>query len=222
MTRRARPVRRRLLVAAGVVGLAGVLALSVPWAWLRLATRDVRLDASDPVPPRPVAIVLGAGVTADGSPTPFLAQRVAVAADLYRRGTVRALLMSGDHSRNDYDEVEAMAALARRLGVPDPAIVLDHAGFDTYSSCYRARHVWGLERAVVVTQPFHLARAVWLCDRLGVDVVGVGTAADPVPQTTQGELREVPAAAKAVLDVVLRRRPTFPGPVEHTLDGLSG
>lgn len=210
------------MVTLALAAALGLLALLGPWAWLRWTTRDARLDAAGAVPQRPVALVLGAGITADGSPTPFLAERVSVAADLYRRGTVRALLMSGDHSTTDHDEVEAMAALARRLGVPDAAIVLDHAGFDTYSSCYRARSVWGLRRVVVVTQPFHLPRAVWLCDRLGVEAVGVATGSDPVPETSAGEVREVPAATKAVLDVVLRRTPTFPGPVESALTGLSG
>ncbi|MDQ1287694.1 MAG: hypothetical protein QG622_1259, partial [Actinomycetota bacterium] len=159
---------RRLVV--GTLCL-GAVALA-PAGFVRVSTAGaIHHDVAD-VDGTPVAIVLGAGVDAAGRPSPFLAQRVEVGADLYRAGRVKALLMSGDNSRKNYDEVGAMAAEALRLGVPSSAIVTDHAGFDTYSSCYRARSVWGISRAVVVSQPFHLPRAVWICRELGIDAQG--------------------------------------------------
>ena len=214
--------RRRVVrwVAAGL-GTA-LVAVGGPWLLVRLTTTGDRYAVQDAVPGAPVGLVLGAGVNADGTASAFLTERVSVAAQLYRRGTVRALLMSGDNSRQGYDEVGVMAKLAQGFGVPASAIVLDHAGFDTYSSCYRARQVFGLHRAVIVTQPFHLPRALWLCDSLGVASVGVATGSDPQGATVYGELRELPAAGKAVLDVVFHRTPTFPGPVEHSFDGLDG
>lgn len=129
--------------------------------------------------------------------------------------------MSGDHSRVDHDEVTAMAAAAEAAGVPASAIVADHAGFDTYSSCYRARSVWGLDRVIVVSQGFHLPRAVWLCQQLGLDADGVA-AGDAGHRSTAGygALREVLAVDKAVLDVVRHRSPRFPGPPEHAFDHL--
>jgi vancomycin permeability regulator SanA len=206
-------------------GLALVTAGAAAVLGPSLAVRaDVRSGLhTDPaaVRPAPVAIVLGAGIDGNGNPSPFLSERIAVAADLYHLGRVRALLMSGDHSRTNYDEVAAMSAAAQGLGVPASAIVLDHAGFDTYSSCYRARSVWGIERAVVVTQPFHLARAVWLCRQLGVDADGAATPEDHVSATDWGRVREVPATGKSVLDVWLDRTPTFPGPREHALDAVN-
>jgi vancomycin permeability regulator SanA len=170
----------------------------------------------------PVALVLGAGLQGDGTPAPFLAQRVAVGADLYRSGQVSALLMSGDNSRQGYDEVTAMSLAAMRLGVPASAIALDYAGFDTYSSCYRARSVFGVRKAVVVSQPFHLPRAVWTCQALGVEVVGASTVADHSPTTARGWVREVPAVAKAMVDVTRGRQPLFAGPREHVLDAVTG
>ena len=214
--------RRRVVRWIGVALAAALVAVGGPWLLVRLATAGDRYAVRDAVPAAPVGLVLGAGVNADGTASAFLTERVSVAAELYHRGTVRALLMSGDNSRAGYDEVGVMSRLAQGFGVPASAIVLDHAGFDTYSSCYRARQAFGLHRAVIVTQPFHLPRAVWLCDALGVASVGVSTGADPEGATLYGELRELPAAGKAVLDVVIHRTPTFPGPVEHSFDGLAG
>lgn len=202
-------------------GLAALVLLLVPPVVVWTSTASPAYAATDDVPRAPVAIVLGAGIEPNGEPSVFLRQRVSVAVRLYRQGTVRALLMSGDHSTADHDEVGVMAAEARRQGVPAGAIVEDHAGFDTYSSCYRARSVWGISRAVVVSQPFHLPRAVWLCRELGVDAVGVETERGPFGPTWYGRVREIPAIDKAFLDVGRGRVPHFPGPREHTLDAVN-
>lgn len=217
---RGRRGRRRGRTVAIVV-LAPLAFLLGPPISVTLGEGPHRYRLGDAVPRAPVALVLGAGLMPSGAPSTFLSQRVAVAARLYHEGTVRALLMSGDNSRPDYDEVGTMATLAQGLGVPENAVVTDHAGFDTYSSCYRARAVWGVSRAVVVTQPFHLARAVALCRALGVAAVGVQTAQLDTPTTWYSWAREVPAVHKAILDVLCRRTPRFPGPREHDLDAVN-
>jgi len=217
--RRPRLTRRRLVVL-GVVAAAALLAGGPPLVVAALTVGHLHAG-TDGVGRAPVALVLGAGVDGNGRPSTFLSERLQVAADLYRSGRVRALLMSGDHSRMDYDEVGTMTARAQELGVPASAIVQDHAGFDTYSSCYRARSVWGVSRAVVVTQPFHLTRAVWTCRALGIDAQGAGTADDDTSATWYGWVREVPAVDKAVVDVLRDRTPTFPGPREHALDAVN-
>ncbi len=126
------------------------------------------------VPAAPVALVLGAQVHADGSLSWVLADRVTAAVDLYSRGKVKKLLMSGDNSSTHYDEVTAMKNFAMNLGVPESAIALDYAGFSTYESCYRAQAIFGVTDAIVVTQGYHLPRAVYTCRKLGIQAVGLG------------------------------------------------
>jgi vancomycin permeability regulator SanA len=109
----------------------------------------------------------------DGEATPALDDRVEGAVELYRAGRVEHLLMTGDNSSADYDEVSVMRDLAIEQGVPTEAITRDHAGFDTRSSCYRARDVVGVRAAVLVTQDYHLSRALYSCRDLGIDAVGL-------------------------------------------------
>jgi vancomycin permeability regulator SanA len=215
-----RPSRRQVVVTAVAAVTVGVLA-ATPAVAITLSTQGVRFGQGERVPARPVALVLGAGLQPDGTLSGALAQRVDVAVRLYRAGLVRALLMSGDHSTVDHDEVDAMSSAAQAGGVPASAIVTDHAGFDTFSSCYRARHVFGVRGAVVVSQGWHLPRAVWLCRQQGIDAIGAATGASAPDVDLVGTVREVPADLKAVLDVASGRRPTFPGPVEHSLDAVN-
>jgi len=125
------------------------------------------------VPSRRVAIVFGAGLWRNGTATPVLIDRVTTAANLYLSGKVERLLMSGDNRFVDYNEPAVMRELALSLGVPDGAIVLDYAGRRSYDTCYRAKAIFGVNEAVLVTQAFHLPRALYLCNQLGVDSVGV-------------------------------------------------
>jgi len=110
---------------------------------------------------------------ADGRPTPALADRVWTAAALYKAGKVRKLLMSGDNRFINYNEPETMRQYALAQGVPDEDIVLDYAGRRTYDTCYRAEHIFGVQDAILVTQWFHLDRALYTCGKLGIDAVGV-------------------------------------------------
>jgi SanA protein len=132
-----------------------------------------RLFSRAAVPPERVAIVFGAGLRRDGSPTAVLRDRVETAAALYLSGKAEKLLMSGDNRFTDYNEPEAMRQYALGLGVPDGDIVLDYAGRRTYDTCYRARSIFGVERAILITQGFHLPRALFLCNALGIRATGV-------------------------------------------------
>ncbi|MGI5120687.1 SanA/YdcF family protein [Marinactinospora thermotolerans] len=187
--------------------------------WVRSSTSDSRFVPSE-VPERPVAIVLGAGLRADGTPTTLLARRLDIAAGLYHSERVHALLVSGDNSHDAYNETDAMRAYLVAAGVPEAKVVGDHAGFSTWESCARAREIFGVEAATVVTQAFHLPRAVALCRAAGIDTVGAADAsweARPTA-TAYGHLREFPAALKAALDAWLRPDPTFLGPRETGVD----
>ena len=155
-----------------MAGLAGALLLVVANGYVTRSAEGLAFDDVGQVPERPVAIVFGAGVV-NGQATPALADRVEGAVELYRQGRVSKLLMTGDNSHPDYDEVSVMRDLAIDQGVPAEAITRDHAGFDTRSSCYRARDVFGVRAAVLVTQDYHLPRALYTCRDLGIDAVGL-------------------------------------------------
>lgn len=124
-------------------------------------------------PSKRVAIVFGAGLTRSGHPTPILRDRVETGVQLYFAGKAQKLLMSGDNRSPDHDEPGAMRNYAVSLGVPADAIVLDNSGDRTYDTCYRARAIFGLNSALLVTQKFHLPRALFLCRALGLNAVGV-------------------------------------------------
>ena len=136
----------------------------------RLQTSITEIPSEDP--PR-VAIVFGAGVRSDGSPKDALYDRIVTAVELYRAGRVRKLLMSGDNPTHQYDEPTAMKQTAMQLGVPESDIVLDFAGRRTYDTCYRAKEIFEVQKAILVTQEFHQARALYLCNNLGVDSIGI-------------------------------------------------
>ena len=161
-----------LLKSLLILIILGLLVLIVPrlvtWAYGRR-----RIYTSAEVPVRRIAIVFGAGLTRSGATTPVLTDRVTAAADLYFTGKVEKLLMSGDNRFVDYNEPEAMRQKALSLGVPDDAIVLDYAGRRSYDTCYLAKAIFKVDQAVLVTQAFHMPRVLYLCNRLGLDAVGV-------------------------------------------------
>jgi SanA protein len=161
--------------------------------------------------PARVAIVFGAGLKRDGTPTAVLRDRVMTAVELYHAGKVEKLLMSGDNRFEDYNEPEAMYKFALELGVPEEDIVRDYAGRRTYDTCYRARDIFGLNEVLLVTQGFHLPRAVFLCNALGVK--GHGVEADQRTYRRSSYLfwgmRETVATFAAFVDVYV----TKPEPV---------
>jgi SanA protein len=156
------------------LSLLGLLGLFLP----RLITgiyAAARIFTPETVPSERVAIVFGAEVRRDGSPSPVLKDRVETATQLYFNGKVEKLLMSGDNRFVTYNEPQAMRQYAISLGVPNEAIVLDYAGLRTYDTCYRAKVIFGVESAILVTQDFHLPRALFTCNYLGLKAVGVNS-----------------------------------------------
>ncbi|MEU0945218.1 ElyC/SanA/YdcF family protein [Streptomyces canus] len=205
---RTRAGRRRLVQAV----MAGCVLALLPSTWMYVVTGD-RLRTTADVPRTEVAVVFGAGLW-DGEPSPYLAHRLDAAAKLYRENRIEVVLVTGDNSREDYDEPDAMRAYLTRHGVPDTRIVSDYAGFDTWDSCVRARKIFGLHKAVLISQGFHIRRAVALCQAAGVTSYGIGVDARHDATWYYGGTREIFAAAKAALDVAVRPDPRFLGPKE--------
>lgn len=206
-----------ILVVVVLAAFTFPRVLTLRYAWPRLSS--VETVAKDRV-----AIVFGAGLRRDGTPSPVLRDRVATAARLYFAGKVEKLLMSGDNRFLDYNEPGAMEGYALDLGVPQEDIVLDYAGRRTYDTCYRARDIFGLDSAILVTQSFHLPRALYVCNQLGLPAVGV-----PADQREYREssilywnLRETVATLVALWEVHISRpipvlgdpEPIFPSGVQ--------
>ncbi|GAA0456633.1 vancomycin high temperature exclusion protein [Streptomyces stramineus] len=203
-----RRARRRALLTA----VAGCVLALLPVTWV-YASATPRVRDVHSVPEAPVAMVFGAGLW-DGKPSPYLAHRLDAAVELYRAGKVRVVLVTGDNSRQEYDEPDAMRTYLTRHGVPADRIVSDFAGFDTWDSCTRAVRIFGVRKAVLVSQGFHIRRALALCGAAGIDAHGVGV--DAVHDVTwyAGGAREVFASGKAALDALVRPGPRFLGPRE--------
>jgi vancomycin permeability regulator SanA len=185
----------------------------LPAVWVQVAGGTRVRDIAD-VPAAPVGVVFGAGLRPDGRPTPYLAHRLDAATALYRAGKVRVLLVTGDNSRTSYDEPAAMRTYLVAHGVPSGQVVVDDAGFDTWDSCSRAKRVFGVRRATLVSQGFHIRRALALCEAAGLDVYGVGVDEPHDVTWYGGGARELLAAGKAAVDAALRPSPRFLGPRE--------
>lgn len=210
---RARRVGRSVCAGLLIALILGALAYSA----VQRDGRPISGDVST-VPAMPVAIVFGAGIH-----NAVIDDRVLTAVALYKAGKVRKLLMTGDNGRVGYDEPGAMRDTAIAAGVPAGDVVCDYAGFRTYDSLYRARDIFGVHRAVLVTQRYHLPRALYLGRRLGLDVVGMDAAKHSYGRAQRWwDLREVVAVEAAWLDVnVTHRRPKFLGPKEPLFGGPS-
>jgi SanA protein len=200
-----------VLLAAVVLFLVAPVALRA-WVQNRYQVRIYATVAD--IPERPVAIVFGAGYLPSGRLSDALADRMETAIDLYETGKVNKLLLTGDNRFADYNEPAAMAAYAQARGVPGQDLVLDYAGRRTYDSCYRAGAIFGVERAVLVTQAFHLPRALYTCDLLGLDAVGVVADRHRYLRSPWYKLRELAALARAWLDLnALKPTPVLGDPI---------
>lgn len=204
--------RRRLRRGAAAASLALLAVGAVMSLWVGAAARGRVFELAE-VPAHQVAIVFGAGVRPDGTLGAPLADRVLTAVQLYRAGKVRKLLMSGDNGSASYNEPQAMLAYAVAHGVPRRDVVLDYAGVHTYETCYRARAVFDVQRAVLVTQRYHLARSIFTCQGLGIDVVGVPADRQLYRRRLWYRMREQVSRAVAFVRVrITRPRPRFVGP----------
>jgi len=188
------------------LGLLALLGLFLP-RFVFLLYAAPRTFAVEEVRAERVAIVFGAGLYRDGSAGPVLRDRVETAARLYHAGKADKLLMSGDNTYVEHNEPEAMRQYALDLGVPDEDIVLDYAGRRTYDTCYRAGEIFQVRSAILITQHFHMSRALFLCNTFGVDSVGVDADNRYFLKRARfyWNVRELFAVAQAIWDVYVAK-----------------
>ena len=196
-----------------VVGLLLIFLFALPWLW-RWAVRayyQQHIYTIETTPSEQVAIVFGAAVYSNGRLSSVLRDRMDTAIELYENGQVNKIVVSGDNSTYDYNEPGAMLDYAIARGVPAEDVQPDYGGRRTYDSCYRARDIFQIESAILVTQEFHLPRAIFTCRRLGIDAVGVGADLRPYRGARWYEFRETVATAVAFWDTLRQVPPPVLG-----------
>lgn len=198
-----------------ICACAALLLAGLSRVVMVMSAKDKTFDVAS-VPPAQVALVPGAGITADDRPTLALRDRIDGAIELYRAGKVQKILMSGDNSSIYYNEPGAMTNYAIEQGIPESDIVQDYAGRRTYDTCYRAKEIFGLESVIVTTQQYHLSRMVFLCEQFGLNTSGV-----PVKQSDyllnrymMWNVREVLATVAAYIDIYILKPEPILGSTE--------
>lgn len=214
---------RRAVTLLVLGGLVTVTVLAAPTLWIRVKSNG-HIHRVENAPSAPVALVFGAGLSASGAPSPFLAARLDIAARLLDEGKVKVILVSGDNRVKTYDEPTAMRDYLLAKGISDEFIVEDFAGRDTYDSCARAKRIFGVTQVTLVSQAYHLPRAVATCRTLGLEAEGVGdwSARRFAGAWSQGVQRERLAAFKMVWDLVTQRDPVLGPPESGVTDVLNG
>jgi len=209
-----------LKVVAGTL-LALALLVGTPTGYSTAASQG-RISTVADVGAKPVAIVFGAAVYASGAPLPYLQSRLDLAYELFKTGKVRAILVSGDTRRANYNEPDAMRNYLIKRGIPAAKVVADYAGFDTYATCVRANRIFGITEAILTSQTYHLPRAISTCRACGVDSWGVGDAAGSTftQEWQLDSLREWPANIKMAWDLLSRRQPLLGKPESTISDAL--
>lgn len=198
--------------------LLGLLALGV-WTLLCVNFHVKHMGGAHIITPEEAAeltgadciLVFGCGVREDGSPSDMLADRLRRGVELYHAGAAGKLLMSGDHGRTEYNEVGAMKEYAVKQGVPSEDVFMDHAGFSTYESLYRAKEIFGAKRVILVTQEYHLYRALYIAERMGLEAWGVNADYRSYMGQAVREAREVLARAKDLVNTLFWPEPTYLG-----------
>lgn len=210
-----RSLKRRLILTAGVAALIALATLPI----FVFRSGRAKTVAVEGISTPSVVIVFGAGLTRDGRPSDILRDRLRTAAAVYEAGKATAIIVSGDNRFENYDEPTAMRDyLVDALHVPSDMVVTDFAGRRTYDTCARAHELWGVDHAVLVTQDFHLPRAIWLCEKLGIKSLGVSASLQSYRGERTFTLREIPAIYNAWIDIFLWKPSYMHGDFEHDLD----
>lgn len=204
---------RRLLTILLCLCILGLGIVTVINSTVKLSTRDQLLSTDEAIQLDDVdcILVLGCLVKADGRPSDMLQDRLQRGVELYRKGAAPKLLMSGDHGRVDYDEVATMKQYAIDSGIPSENIFMDHAGFSTYESIYRAKEIFQAEKILIVTQEYHLYRALYIANRLGLEAYGVSSDYRTYIGQAMRDFREMLARVKDFGTCIIKPKPTYLG-----------
>lgn len=200
----------RFLILIVILGLCLLFGIDF---YVRSSTKDRIISPEDvsSVSDADCILVLGAGIRTDGSPSPMLQDRLNTGIALYQNGAAPKLLMSGDHGREDYNEVQTMKDITLEQGVPSEDVFMDHAGFSTYDSLYRARDVFQARKVIIVTQKYHLYRALYIARSLGLDAWGVSADTRRYRGQSQRDFREILARDKDFFVSVFKPLPKYLG-----------
>ena len=166
---------------------------------------DVKLENID------CLLVLGAGIINNERPTLMLKDRLDKSIELYKKGLAKKIIMSGDHGKKNHDEVGIMKNYAIERGVPSEDIFMDHAGFCTYDSIYRAKEIFGVKRTVIVTQKYHLYRSIFIANKLGIESFGIKSDARVYAKMPFHLIREILARCKNFFKCILKAKPKYLG-----------
>jgi SanA protein len=203
--------RPLLLCLVLVITIAIITALANTWVWY--TTQSAIFTPSQIATKQQVGIVLGAKVYADGRLSGMTQDRCDTAINLYQQGKIEKILISGDHGQAEYDEVNTMKDYLLSHNIPAEHIFLDHAGFDTYDSIYRAKAIFQAESAIIITQQFHLPRAVFIAQQLGLPAIGAVADIKDYGHMERVIIREKIAVMKAWFNILLQAKPTYLGDV---------
>ena len=197
------------LLIAFVVGVASLFGTN---AYVKSSVKDRIIPAADATDfGADCILVLGARVYESGTLSPMLQDRLTQGIELYNGGASDRLLVSGDHGSDGYDEVNAMKQFAIDAGIASENIFMDHAGFSTYESLYRARDIFEVKKIIIVTQNYHLYRALYIAKKLGLDAYGVASDPQKYGGQTKREIREIVARVKDFFFVIVKPKPTYLG-----------
>lgn len=199
-----------VLVCLGILGGLAVLGIN---AFVKDSTKEQILTSQQAAALTDVdcILVLGCLVKSDGVPSDMLHDRLQRGVELYDLGAAPKILMTGDHGRDDYDEVDAMKRFAVEAGVPSENVFMDHAGFSTYESMYRARDIFKAKKILIVTQEYHLYRAIYIAESLGLEAYGVAADYRSYSGQLSRDVREMLARVKDFGTSLFQPKPTFLG-----------
>ena len=206
---------RRIIIVLLCLGLVGSIIVLGINSYVKSSTSDqiITPEKAAELTDIDCILVLGCYVHDSGRPSDMLADRLRRGIELYRSDAAPKLLMSGDHGQKDYNEVKAMKLEAMKEGIPSADIFMDHAGFSTYESIFRARDVFAADKIIIVTQEYHLYRALHVANALGVEAYGVAADYHTYVGQAYRELREILARNKDFATSILKPAPTYLGDI---------